>query len=395
MNELSIQTSEDLSLNELTNCPYCGIINIGARYQIFPVSAEKIDNFIESKSLSLCEFLVDLDISNINDFLQNKYYSKESKYQYYKPSSMLKLFVVKTVRRQGFQKTVDSLTEDDARLLGFEEGKEGKIEIPSKSQFHHFVKNRIREEGIEQIMKLVAEELEKHIDSKVARTDSTPLEASRYNNHAKYNMHYKCKMDKAHITQIGTVPIYMNYTDGTAADSPELIKHILFLKKIGAEIDMHQLDGGYDSFENHANIWYHLGAWPLISYGLGAVINPEGSEERINHWINKLWREAPFIKAPMEEKLAFLYEKGRIEQVGAYFRNKNLEGKEFDNLYRTRSECERIHGHIKHTVKFDIRGLRRDSKQLYTKFHFVVYQLLLLANMQNGSKDLNSFGRYY
>ncbi|RXG33371.1 transposase, IS4, partial [Methanohalophilus sp. WG1-DM] len=32
------------------------------------------------------------------------------------------------------------------------------------------------------------------------KTDSTPLEASRYDRYADYNPHYKCKMDKAHIT---------------------------------------------------------------------------------------------------------------------------------------------------------------------------------------------------
>ncbi|KXS43630.1 MAG: transposase, IS4, partial [Methanohalophilus sp. T328-1] len=44
------------------------------------------------------------------------------------------------------------------------------------------------------------------------KTDSTSLEASRYDGYADYNPHYKCKMDKAHITMIGTLPIYMTHT---------------------------------------------------------------------------------------------------------------------------------------------------------------------------------------
>ena len=40
------------------------------------------------------------------------------------------------------------------------------------------------------------------------------------------------------------------------------------------------IDGGYDSFLNHSNIWYHLNAKPIISYSSNAVINQEGEEEK-------------------------------------------------------------------------------------------------------------------
>ena len=50
----------------------------------------------------------------------------------------------------------------------------------------------------EKILKLSSE--------KEAKIDSTPLEASRYDKHADYNPHYGCKMDKAHITMVGTYP---------------------------------------------------------------------------------------------------------------------------------------------------------------------------------------------
>ena len=53
--------------------------------------------------------------------------------------------------------------------------------------------------------------------------------------------------------------------------------------------------------------------------------------------------------------LRFLYKNGRIEQVGMYLRNQNLTDKSFPDSYKLRKECERIHGHIKNTVKFDVR----------------------------------------
>lgn len=37
-------------------------------------------------------------------------------------------------------------------------------------------------------------------------------------------------MDKAHITMVGTYPVFMTHTKGLAGDSPELINHIEALK---------------------------------------------------------------------------------------------------------------------------------------------------------------------
>ena len=116
------------------------------------------------------------------------------------------------------------------------------------------------------------------------------------------------------------------HTRGNAGDSPELIAHIKVLKKLKANIDEYLLDGAYDSYENHADIWYHLdGATPRIYCGEDAVSNPEGTIKRINHWVNKMWKLGGSIRMPIKEKLKFLYELGRTEQVGAYFRNQNLD----------------------------------------------------------------------
>jgi hypothetical protein len=110
---------------------------------------------------------------------------------------------------------------------------------------------------------------------KEAKIDSTPLEASRYDENADYHPHYGCKMDKAHITMVGTLPVFMTHTRGLAGDPQELIKHIEALKKMDAKIESYSADGGYDSFDAHADIWYHLNARPIISYASNAVINKE------------------------------------------------------------------------------------------------------------------------
>ncbi|MBN2488660.1 MAG: ISNCY family transposase, partial [Methanosarcinaceae archaeon] len=148
-------------------------------------------------------------------------------------------------------------------------------------------------------------------------------------------------------------------------------------------------------FRNHADIWYHLNAKPIISYSSNAVINKEGEIERIDHWVNKMWEMGGDIHAKIEDKLKFLYENGRPEQIGMYLRNQNILDNLFMIFYKKRGECEPKHGHMKDTVKFDIRRIRVESRKLYSLLSFVAYQLLVLTELQNGFKNRNSFGKFF
>ncbi|HDL16157.1 MAG TPA: IS4/IS5 family transposase, partial [Euryarchaeota archaeon] len=291
---------------------------------------------------------------------------------------------------------VASLTQEDAWLLGFnQDAKTGFYMVPSASTLHHFIKYRLKEDGITEVMLLVGKKMVQSATSKHAKTDSTPLEASRYDKYADYNPHYGCKMYKAHITLVGSSPIYMNFTRGNAGDSPELLEHIQVLKSMDAKIDEYLLDSGYDSYVNHADIWYHLGATPRIYNRENAAINNEGTVERIDHWVNKKWKEGGNIHMPLMDKLRFLYKHGKAEQVGAYFRNQSLQDDNFGKSYKERSECERINDYIKDTVKFNVKGIPNDSKELYSKLSFVAYQMMILNNIQNGIEPVNSFARYF
>jgi len=355
---------------------------------------DSFENYLGRESTSICQFLYFLCIDDIAKHVERTFYANKSWHFKYSVSSMIKLFVVKCFRQLSYDKTISSLTEEEAILLSFFD-ENSQIKLPSGGTLHHFVKYRLGEEGINEIMMLLGEKILKLSAEKEAKIDSTPLEASRYDTYADYNPHYECKMDKAHITMVGTYPVYMTHTKGLAGDSPELINHIKALKKMNADLDLYSADGGYDSFCNHSDIWYHLDAKPIISYASNAVIKQEGEEERINHWVNKKWRIGGDVHAPMESKLKFLYENERKEQVGMYLRNQNIRDESFDDQYKKRAECEKIHGHIKGTVKFDIRRLRNESKKLYSLLSFIAYQLLVLTEVQNKVGNKNSFGRYF
>jgi hypothetical protein len=291
------------------------------------------------------------------------------------------------------KKTISTLTNQEARLLCFEDDN-GSINLPSHATLHHFVKYRLGKEGFNEIMFRIGKKLSKITKIRDIKTDSTLLEASRYDRYADYNPHYKCKMDKAHITMIGTLPVYMTHTKGAAHDSPELKKHIAALVKMGMDLDTFALDGGYDSFNNHADIWYKLKAKPVIAYSSDSKIHNEGTMKRIDHWVNKMWKIGGSIHMKYEKKLRLLYENGRKKQVGMHLRNKNIEDEGFEEEYAKRAECERIHKNIKWTVKFDVKGMKNASKKMYSIMKFVAYQLLVTANLQNKIKQTNSFANY-
>lgn len=68
------------------------------------------------------------------------------------------------------------------------------------------------------------------------------------------------------------------------------------------------------------------------------MINQEGEEKRINHWVNKKWKLGGDFHAPIENRLKFLYEIGRKEQVGMYLKNQNIrDGHSMSNTKRGQS----------------------------------------------------------
>lgn len=329
---------------------------------------------------SLLEFLYFLAISDIEEYVLKTYYKRNPQYNV---GAMIRLGIAYYFYKgKGYVRIVKSLTDRDLALLKIKK-------IPSKSEVHHFVHYRVGEKRFQEIMNMIAPKLYRRAkDTGYNRLsqDSTPLEASRYDKYAEFNVHYNCKMDKGHITMQGPIPLWCTHTGGVANDSPYFKPHAYALAEHGVTSDIANMDGQYDSYENHAISVHVLGAHPYITLREDATVNDEGTVEQIDHWCNKLWKEGGSPKKPLEEKLKFLFEQGRIEQVGAYYRNKNLtEGmpKEKTDL---RKEQERIHNHIKDTVKFDVRNRMNSKKSLHIIAAFVSYQLLVLTALQN---DLN------
>ena len=170
--------------------------------------------------------------------------------------------------------------------------------------------------------------------------DSTPLETSRYDQYAEFLPHYQCKMYKAHIFHRGDIPVFCCFSEGAKSDLTYATDMIKGVEPMKPKIATVFADGGYDTFGVHADIHHFLHARPVIDFRKTAVIHDQGNVDRIDYWVNKMWKEGGLVHDTPEKKLEFLYKLGRKEQVGMYFRNQNLRDPAFDEVCSGPGDCE-------------------------------------------------------
>jgi hypothetical protein len=225
--------------------------------------------------------------------------------------------------------------------------------------------------------------------------DSTPLEASRYSGCSVLNPHSGIVMDKAHILHYGNYPLFLIHSEGNENDKPYGEDLLEVAARMGIRPDSVLMDAGYDSFRLHALSYELLGATPMIQVRYDAVFAPEASEEAIRRKVNKLWKIGGNECRTLEEMLRSLLKHGYRELVGKYLRNQSLLNREEVQAAQGRREaCERKHAHLKNTVKFDVRGYRKDSRALYVMMNFLTFQLMTLAHFQNNFPNTTSFAGY-
>lgn len=340
--------------------------------------------------LSISQYLQHIDLYQLVQYLDQNCYKTGGNHFRYDPLIMLKLVVVKFYRQQSYRDTLSSLSDEDCRYLGLP-WKDDRFAYPAPSTLHHFVKYRLKVEGFEMLMTLLGKIFCRDSGKSVGILDSTPVEASRYDQYAVFNPHYRCKMYKAHIFHLGNFPVFCCFSGGTASDSTYASNLIQGVEAMKPKINAVSADAGYDADQIHADIFHYLHARPYIDWRENAVIQNDGTIGRIDHWVNKMWKSGGSIHVSLGEKLEFLYKQGRADQVGMYLRNLNLSDPDFEEVYAQRTDCERTHNHVKSVVKFDVRKVNNSSKRLYILAKFVVYQILLLGHMQNKILSVQQF----
>lgn len=344
--------------------------------------------------ISVSELLSQMDFSQIESHLhQHLGYALGRRWEY-PPLVLFKLLIVKLFRKQSYRRLVNSLTKEDCYYLGLKEVESGRFLIPAASTVHDFAYNRLGLDGLKQIMHLNGSIACKTIRNANGMIDSTPIEASRYDKYARFNPHYECRMYKMHIFHLEDFPLYGFFSDGTDYDGGYAIPLSEKVSLMHPDLKTVKLDAGYDSYRNHAALWKILKVQPLIDQNADAVIQYEGTEERIDHWVNKLWKKGGNIHAGISAKLHFLYDNGREMQVGKYLRNKNLLDPNFKSAYKSRSDCERTHSHMKRMFTFTVKWIQQRSKEFYMCANFVAYQIVLIANLMRNVPDIQDMAGF-
>jgi len=350
--------------------------------------SESISGFIPAPWL-----LAHIDLSAIAGELQRKCYHPTVKsYFHYPIDLMIRIVVLACWRHLTYRKIEPSLSEEDLYYL-FPAGYTGKF--PAHSTIHNFVKNRLGERGLDFLMKRIGQEMVKYIRQETIIVDSTPLPASRYSIASVYNPHYKIMMDKAHILHYGDYPLYMFHSGGNEADNGYGLELLRIAKELGIEPLEVLMDGGYDSFEMRTVCFENLGVNPLIHLRNGSVIQKEATEDKILMAKNRKWKEGGAECTTLKETLMFLAKTDKRSLVGKYLRNQSILTQEtWEEIYQERGDCERKHAQIKNTVKFDVYGYRKESRSLYTKLHFISFQMMMLGQLVNNLPNPTSLSRY-
>jgi hypothetical protein len=115
---------------------------------------DSIRNDFGKENVPVCRLLHFLNIDHIAQHVENNHYSNRDWHFKYRISSMIKLTIVKCFRSLSFDKTISSLTDEEALLLRFVNADEN-ISLPTGATLHHFVKYRLGEKGFKKIMEKV------------------------------------------------------------------------------------------------------------------------------------------------------------------------------------------------------------------------------------------------
>ena len=306
--------------------------------------------------VSAAVFLHSLKFGRAEEFLSSLYRRKPR----YPACAMLKALMLMDIKRMlHYTELADYLKSNplDAALLGFRRSGD-RVEVPSVKTLWHFHNTRIGK-GWDRLFEIIRDRviaegktMGMNIGERCAE-DSIPITAMNGDRDAEYNDHYKItgyKLDTINDIEDG-LPMAKKTVTANAADAPMLQERVGSCRQQTGMKDI-WIDGGYDSYENIG--WLQInGIRPHFHIHENWVLNTAGSIEHITAQYNSHWKDSGYrAGASTGYMLTFLFNHGRYEEVGAYFRNIEMLRYEADPAsylkdYHLRSRKEDNHGYWK------------------------------------------------
>jgi hypothetical protein len=288
------------------------------------------------------------------------------------------LYIYMECRKTTYRGVVRNLSDEDCVHLGLTD-RNGIPRRPSAATLNDFVNRRLAP-MTEAIGDEFAAAVLKMRPDGVNTLDSTPMEASRYNSDADFNVHYNIRMDKCHILMTDGYPLFMVRSNGSAHDNPFAADLIKRIGKVcpGYRTKEFHADGSYDSFLTYASAYIHTGAVMRCNYGTDAVYSGVDETRIIDEYAG-MWKNKgfdPYKKNDTDFVLRFLYRNGKEELTGQYLRDRSMKLSENGTGKNVRHICETVHRAIKRWVDFSIFRIRKATKESRVKCRFLCVQLL-------------------
>ncbi len=345
------------------------------------------------------EFLSALNLDFLQGFFKGLYRREPD----YPAEAMLKAVLFMDLKKMKFfPELVRHLLSNPtvALNLGFQK-KQGTICIPSKQNLWHFCNIRLKDHWNSMFTLLRGE-----INAK-AKTlgftlgektleDAMPLQSLKGDSEAEYNDHYKIKGYKIDSVtdQNKYVPVSVTVTSINADEAKNLIPHLSALNHSGIQVLEHTIDGGYADYELIGWMGIHgIQGWYKIHSNW--VYNPKGDEQYLRAVYQSHWKDPEFkTYASLPDILRFLYIKGCIEEVGAFYRNQTMatytqNPTEYLKRYHVRSRQEGHHGYWKEHLELEERlrtkGLERVTR--YVLRNFCSLLAVVLCRLQHRQKE--------
>jgi len=277
------------------------------------------------------------------------------------------------------------------KQLGFEE-------LPTYELLREFLNEKLPEvlgklnDGVLVEASKKANKLGKQIFEDVSE-DAVDLKARKTDREAEWSGYYKeygYKADLAVDLQTGMVatPIFLGINEYEGYCFPKQAERLI---KLGFEPKSWSFDGKYSSKESIAI--GEVGYGMKLNYKIlkDWVMDPRGNEKDINKAYQKHWCEKEFRPdVKVEYELTFLYERGDLERVGAYCRNRAMERFKADprlylKQYHKRNRSESINSHLKEKLDLE-RGIPRGmgKAEQHVLLCILVRNLVALTRLQHG-----------
>jgi len=342
------------------------------------------------------EFLARVDLRDLPARVWLRY--RKPQQVYWDPEGMLRAVLYFGLR--GYKHLTQAwrdihLKKGLAKALGLDA-------VPPYKTLWHFVKRRLGTEGVHELFTRLVELVVSEGRARglpigeVIAVDAMPIETSTRDKRAEFSPHYRVRGYKAHnvVDPAFGIPLDVSVTRLNHHESPELPEAVRRVRALGCPVNEIVADAGYDSVVNFGVVCQEMHARFWTKFAVNSVLDPKGEGEHIWKLYERCWRDEGYMPgASLEQRLEFLYRRGREHEVGAYHRNEMFRSflsdpVRYEKEYHRRIPIEGDHGYWKqHRNLTKMEGRPMDSIDLrYTIFQMGTL-VVALTRLQSGERS--------